>query len=277
MSRSLPPFRRYTPQEDDYIRKWLPTRGYTLVAKKLRRSAGGVWARAKRLGVTFGDIEGWTRTKALAAATHQSQSAVWNRAKSEGVLRQVGPKTGGQRSRAALVPNKWADAYLAEHQTLSAGEQLAEAAGWLTLGEVAAIWRIGKSTVNRAANGKGYLAPLIANIRKARAPSGNRKGQWLLEPYGVERVARELDRQRAQARAWISTKSLAIEAGVKQTYAADIGKREFGGELLFVHGRLMCFVPPEAAERMRWRFAEGVTPGKRLGRPKKQPELRRAA
>src|SRR5690606_697666 len=133
----------YTPQEDEYIRRWVPTRGYTLVAKKLGRSRGGVWHRAKKLGVKFGEIEGWTRTKDLAAATHQSQSAVWFRAKREGVLRQVGPKSGGQRSRAALVPNKWADAILAEYQQLAAGESLAETAGWLTLDEVAAIWRIG--------------------------------------------------------------------------------------------------------------------------------------
>lgn len=272
------PGQRYSADEDQFIRLHYPKRGHKWVAEKLGRSPGSVWSRAKRLGIQFGEIDGWTRVTTLAQATGQLHNAVWLRAKREGVLRRVGaPKAKRGKARAAVVPNSWADSYLAEHQALRHGEHLLEHAGWLTLEDAAKVLRVAKSTVNRAAHGKGLLAPLLEDVRKARAASGNRKGQWLLEPYGVNAVARELDRQRALARGWVSTKSLAIEHGVEQHYAATIGKREFGGELLFVHGRQMCFVSPEAARLMRRRFSEGVTPGRRRGRPRKHPELRRAA
>src|SRR5690606_23921828 len=130
-----------------------------------------------------------------------------------------------RRSRAALVPNAWADAYLEERRALEQGGELVEAGAWLTVRQAAGVLRVAYSTVQRAVHGRGALVPLLEDVRTARAASGNHKTQWLLEPYGVDAAARELDRQRALAREWVSTKSLAIEAGVTQSYAADIGKK----------------------------------------------------
>jgi hypothetical protein len=52
-----------------------------------------------------------------------------------------------------------------------------------------------------------------------------------------------------------------------QSYAATVGA-ELGGELLFVKGRLCCYVTPEVAQVMRERFLTGLTLGKKRGRPR---------
>src|SRR5690606_6565737 len=105
----------------------------------------------------------------------------------------------------------------------------------------------------------------------------NANGIWLMHPDDAREIADRLEADRQAAKTLVSTKSLAVETGVKQSYAADIGRREFDGQLLFIHGRLMCHVTPSAAEVMRQRFKDGITPGKVRGRPKSPTEVRRAA
>lgn len=250
-------YRRYTPEEDEFIARHLPRKGHKWVAAKLGRSEGSVWARAsKRLGVRFGDVPGWTRAHEVADAIGVSRSTVWDRAKREGVLYRYGPPGAREpRSRAALVPDKWADAILAEYEELRRGAELA-AAGWYTVPETARLLKVGVSTVQRAvADGRGVLAPLFEGVERAQAKSGNNRPRWLLEPYGVQAVAREVTRQRELARRLVTAKSIAADTGRSKATVTTMAMREYGGVLLLVRGGLTCHVTPTAASAMLERLS----------------------
>lgn len=253
MTRS---YRRYTPEEDEFITKHLPKRGHAWVATRLHRSAGSVWARAKRLGVRFGDLPGWTRVYEVADAIGCTRSAIYDRAKRERALFRYGrPGATAKRSKAALVPNSWADAILEEHEDLRRGAEL-EAAGWITVPQAADLLGVGVSTVQRAVvDRRGLLAPLLLGVERARTRSGNHHPRWLLEPYGVKEAARELDSQRRLARRWVATKTIAVESGRANSTVTVMAVREYGGRLLFVRGGLSCFVPPAEAVAMRERLS----------------------
>lgn len=253
---------RYTRAECDFITRHIPYSGHKWVAAQLNRPAQSVWAKGKKLGVTFGDLPGWSRVAHVAKALDVTASAVHTRAKREGVLRvikttrltQPTTKAGRQRGadqargrKAALVPNEWADSLLAERERQLDGDTF----DWVTVKDAAAMWRVGYATANRGANGIGLLAPLVDPIRKVRASSGNHRGQWLLEPFGVHEVARELESQRRLARQWVSAKSIALDLDANRCRVAEVARERFGGRLLFVKGRLMCFVSPAQAVRLR--------------------------
>lgn len=255
--------RPYTPREVTLITQQVPLYGHRVAAKALGRSPQGVWAKAKKLGVTFGDIKGWSRVAHVAKALNVTAAAVHTRAKRDGVLRIIkappmqprttaaGRRRGADEARsrkAALVPNEWADRLLEERNRQEHGDTHTD---WITVSEAARLWRVGYATANRGANGIGLLAPLVDPIRKARASSGNHRGQWLLEPFGVREVARELESQRRLAREWVSAKSIAIDLAANRCWVAEVAKARFGARLLFVHGRLMCFVNPAQAARLR--------------------------
>jgi hypothetical protein len=253
----------YPPEVADFIAQHLPTKGRAWVAKRLGKHPAAIHAWASRRGIRVGDLDGWTRVTDLARAVGVNPSNVWTRAKRDGVLRRVGRGPRGQ-ALAAIVPNKWADAqagtWLAQQQNED------ERHAFLTVDQARVILRVGRTTVLRGLNGEGALAPHLANAHAIRG----KRGTWLLNPHDVERVRRALDSDRQKARAMVSTKSLAVEHGVSQSYAAEVG-RELGCELLFVRGRLCAFVSREVAEVMRERFGTGVTPGKTRGRPRKLP------
>jgi|SRR5690606_1353472 len=265
--------------EHDLIEREYPRRGRHWVAAQTGRSPAAVHAYAKRHGIELGDLPGYIRVSELAELTGRSVEVVWNRANADGVVRRLRASTERRGTFAAVVPLAWADEYVRLHAAQAEVTAVAEAEGWLTVKELAALWRVGKSTILRNLNADtGVLRPLLEGKRIRRGLGQHARGVWLMHPDDAHAVAARLDADRQRAKRLVSTKSLAIECGVGQAYAATIGK-ELGGELLFVHGRLMCHVTPETANLMRRRFAEGVTPGRRKGRPKKQthPELKRSA
>lgn len=249
--------------DHDYIASRLPVKGHTWVAKRLGLPPARVWKYADRHHIRFADIPGWTRTTTLAKAANQDAATVWNRARREGIMRRVGPPRAKGHARACLVPNKWADQYLAEIDAKRDGDDLQNHEGWLTVPAVMRMWRVGRGTILRGLNGEGVLAPLLADARTARGSSHSKRGKWLVHPADAERIAAHLDADRRKARTMIATKSIAVECRVSQSRAADIGK-ELGGELLFVHGRHMRHVTRATAQVMRARFA-------------RQPELKDAA
>lgn len=275
----------HTPREwpeHDYIRRVLPTHGPKHVARKIGRSPQTVWAYGQRHGIEFGDVAGYIRLAGLENATGVNYHMLYQRAESDGVLKRLGNKNSGSRGHAVLVPQSWADSMIAECNAKQQADELLEQAGWLTLPDCVRTWKVGKSTILRGLKGTGILGRLLEeeNVRAARASGPTRDGMWIVEPYGAERVRRRLEHDRERARQLVSTKSLSVEAGVQQAYVAELG-RELGGELLFVHGRFMCHVTPEVAEVLRARFRDGLTPGKRNGRPPgskdRHPRRRRSA
>lgn len=264
----------WTQEEEDYVFRYLPRHGHHLVAQKLGRSPAAVHSFASRRGVFHGDLPGYVRVAGLARRAGTSYAHVYQRAVADGVTHQLGNPKLGPRARPVLVPETWADQFLAELDAKEAGDELIDEAGWLTVTDLTRAWAVGKSTILRGLNGRGVIADLLEQeqVRTAQASGYHRAGRWIVEPYGADRVRRRLERDRNRARDLISTKSVAVEAGVSQTHAAVLG-RDLGGELLFVHGRWMCHVTPEIAEVMRAKFRDGITPGKHRGRPRGAKDL----
>lgn len=257
----------WTQEEEDYVFRYLPRHGHHLVAQKLGRSPAAVHSFASRRGVFHGDLPGYVRVAGLARRAGTSYAHVYQRAVADGVTHQLGNPKLGPRARPVLVPETWADQFLAELDAKEAGDELIDEAGWLTVTDLTRAWAVGKSTILRGLNGTGVVAQLLEqeNVRTGQASGYHRTGKWIVEPHGAERVRRRLEHDRNRARELISTKSISVEAGVSQTYAADVG-RELGGELLFVHGRWMCHVTPEVADMMRARFRKGKTLSQPLDR-----------
>ena len=249
----------YAPDTADFITTHYPTRGRNWVAKKLGKTPATIHAWAIRRGLRVGDLPGWTRATDLANSLGTTPANIHVRAKRDGVLRRVGRGPNG-RTLAVIVPDKWADALAttwleqAEHETARDA--------YLDTTQAARILRVGRSTVIRGLNGTGALARHLDSAQTIRG----KRGTWLLNPHDVERIRHALDADRARARTLVSTKSLSVEHDVMQSYAATVGT-ELGGELLFVNGRLCCYVTPAIAAVMRERFRTGLTPGKTRGRP----------
>lgn len=260
--------------EHDLIEKEYPRRGRHWIAKKIGRSPDVIHAYARRHGLELGDMPGWIRVSELAHLLDLDPPTVHQRAEAEGVIRRVRAATKARATIAAVVPQEWADAYAREITARLDGEALRENEGWLTTYELVDLWKVGKGTVLRGLNGKGVLAPFLDGARAARGLGAVKGGRWLMHPSDAQRIAERLDADRQKAKRLISTKSIAIEENVMQSYAADVG-RELGGELLFVHGRLMCHVTPQVAKAMRRRFREtkGLTP--RTPRPTKHTPPKR--
>jgi hypothetical protein len=179
---------KYSPEEITFLERWYALRGPKWCAARLNRKPETVHAKAKKLGLTFGDVPGWVRTIHLANAIGVGNTTVYNAASAQGVLRVVG--TG---AKAALVPEKWADAYLKKYEAWAEGEQ-ARAAGYLTTGEARAVLSIGKSTILRAISQapESYLAPYFRHVRSVRGY----RGRLLLNPHDIETVRKQLEAQR---------------------------------------------------------------------------------
>lgn len=241
--------------EHEMIEREYPKRGRHWIAQKLGRSPDVIHNYARRHGLELGDLPNHVRLSELAAATNQTISSVYNRANAEGVITRYRAATEHRGTFAAVVPTWWADAYVEEITNRQHGDTLQANDGWLTTNELVKLWRVGKGTVLRGLNGKGVLAPLLEDARTARGMAGASGGSWLLHPDDAQRVTERLNADRAKARGMISTKVISVECSVPQSHAADVGK-EMGGELLFVHGRLMRHVTPKAAKAMRRRFRQ---------------------
>lgn len=247
--------------EHEMIEREYPRRGRHWIAKKTGRSPDVIHAYARRHGLELGDMPGWIRVSELAHLLDLDPPTVHQRAEAEGVIRRIRAATKRRATIAAVVPQEWADAYSHEITTRLDGEALRENEGWLTTYELVDLWKVGKGTVLRGLNGKGVLAPFLDGARAARGLGAVKGGRWLMHPGDAQRIAERLDADRRKAKRLVSTKSIAIEENVMQSYAADVGK-ELGGELLFVHGRLMCHVTPRVAKLMRRRFRQnkGIEP-----------------
>lgn len=245
----------YTEEEDRIITADFPLYGAHTVARKLGRPVEGVRARARRLGVRFGDLPGWTRIGTLAAATNHPTAAVYHRAKTEGVLRVLRPHASHHRGRAALVPNKWADKLMTELEDLREARELLDNTGWLTTEACARLWRVHKSTVAKALTGKGTLARHLQSVRKRRAIATGTGGwgAWAIHPWDAEDVRRALDAERARAKTMVSAKALALELGIRDTAMPAIAAR-YGGEKLLAYGGSRWFVTHEAAAVIRARY-----------------------
>lgn len=232
----------------DYIVKKVPRYGASWVARKLGLPMANVWQYANRRGVRFGEIPGWVRITEAAARAGVSLSFAHHVAKRDGAYRLIGDPRKNSRSKLVIVPEAWADRFAVDRAARREADEAREA-GYLTVDELKDMWRVGRGTIIRGVAGKGCLAPHLETARIVRG-TGTSRGTIYVNPHDAERIRKALEDGRAKARRLVSTKSLAIELGIQQSYAADLG-REAGGEIILFGGRLACFVTPEAADRIR--------------------------
>lgn len=232
----------------DYILKKVPRYGASWVARKLGLRMQNVWQYANRRGVRFGEIPGWVKISEAASRAGVSLSFAHHVAKRDGAYRRIGDPSKNSRSKLVIVPETWADAFARERAARREADE-ARDAGYLTVDELKELWRVGRGTIIRGVAGRGCLAPHLETARIVRG-SGTSSGTIYVNPHDAERIRSRLEKDRERARQLVSTKSLAIELGIQQSYAADLG-REAGGEIILVGGRLGCFVTPEAADRIR--------------------------
>ena len=245
----------FSTDEIEYLHRWYPTRGARWCAERLCRTPHSIHHAAARQGLTYGLIKGLVRIAHLARAANDSASNVTRAAQSAGVIKRIGNRKLGRRwgARLALVPERWAEEYLRTREERLDGETAREA-GYLTRAQCAAAWRVSRSTVLRAVNGTGTLAPLL---KTARITRGNNGGSILINPHDAETVRRKLEKDRRLAERLTSTKSLAVDLGLKQQYLAELG-REAGGRLLLTNGRWCCYLTSEQVDAVLDRV-EGLT------------------
>lgn len=253
--------------EHDYVAQWVPSKGYRYVADKLGKKYATVWAYAKRHGIEYGDIPGHVRVPIAAAVLDLTPTHLWAKAKSEGVLKTLGPMVGpwrkrklvAPRARAAVVPHWWVDQQQNRLQNLRRGDELKDA-GWITTRQAANMWTVGFGTVQRALNGQGALARVLQahSVRTARCYGTHAAGNWLINPHDAEAVRRYLEDGRRRAKELVSVKSIYVETGATPGTAAHHAKTFGCFELIFTHGRLMGFVTPQAAKQLRARLQEAT-------------------
>lgn len=242
--------------EHGFVERHYPTRGAHFVARELGRLPTTVHAYAKRHGISVAEIPDHVRVPDLARLIGVSPSVVWHRALADGVLRTFRAATKARGPIRSVVPMAWADQYAEALGAQWEATTTAAREGWLSPGELAAAWGVGKSTVMKAlATQRGLLGslPEFRDARVARGAGTCREGCWLMHPADAALIGARLAGDRVKAKAMVSTKSLAVELGVRQGYMAELG-RAAGGETLFVHSRSMCFVTPAVADELRARF-----------------------
>lgn len=242
----------WTEDEKEFVRKHLPRKGYLRVAKQLGKKPVNVSAWASNNGVQWGDIPGWVKAMDVARAGNTSLSNVIRLATVAGTIRRLYTTTkanASTRGILVLVREKWAAKLLGELREKHAADEAREA-GYLTSTQCTRLWRVGKGTALRGFAGKGYLGPLIAEARVVRGSGTKGEGTYLINPHDAERIRAHLQEQRDQARQLISTKAISVELGVKQQYAADLG-RKAGGRILFAQGRLSCYLTEVQATEVR--------------------------
>lgn len=238
--------------EHDLIEKEYPRRGRHWIAEKIDKHPATVHAYARRHGLELGDIPGWIRVSEVAHALGVQPHIVHQRATYDGVLRRLRTK-GAEMAFAAIVPIKWADAFVEERTTRQANTERAKREGWYSINDLVPYWGVGRGTILRALNGEGALAPYLHDAETMRGHGQAPTGVWWVHPESARIIRDRLNVERDKARRMVSTKLISVEEGVGQGYAATLG-RKLGGELLFVNGRLMCHVTPQVAQRMRARF-----------------------
>ena len=182
MSKPGRKHKRYTEKEDGFLLRNYPTMGAKWCAKRTKRTPKSIWARARRLGISFGDVEGKVTAAELANETTISVRSVQRIMKSRQVCEKIGITTGsGSR---LVVADEWAADFLEEQRKKAEAETL----GYLNSKQACEVLGISYGTLRRGLKGEGLYGE---DISKIRTLSGKR-GRALYNPGDVHAVQRKI-------------------------------------------------------------------------------------
>lgn len=240
----------WSVEQTEFLRKHYGRKGPTWVSERIGKSKATTYKKACSLGISFGDVPGFVPASEVATVAGTSVSNIMQAARTAGTLKVVGGKHRGANGKRALVRMRWADEYLAAREERSENET----AGYLTTREVMSALRIGFGTLQRTTQGRGYLAELMAGVRRVRGE----RGRHLFNPFDVERVRGVLEADRARARAMVSVKSLCADTGrSQQSVWAWIEARDCEKHKTLLGGRVQTFVPRGVAAEFLGEFGLG--------------------
>lgn len=186
-------------REIEVIRKQYPKVGASAVARKLRRSPSTIHVWVRRLGLplyrdSFYDVT----TKLVpirdvadcAGCAERTVADVGQRA---GVLRRR--SRGGCVAYNVCVPEKWADAFIADRRARKQAEALEGI--WYSTAKVAELLGVSVKQIHNALAGRPprYLAPYLSPIERIRTT----RNRWLWNPRQVEEVRRRYRQERRAA------------------------------------------------------------------------------
>jgi hypothetical protein len=243
----------WTQEEKKFLEKKFARYGYKWCAKQLSRDPAIVSAKASRMGLRYGDIPGYVRAREAATLTGFSYTNIIVKADAAKASLRLGKRRVFRNDAASLVlvKEKWLAVFIDQLNKKDEGEAC-RASGFLTTRQCEQLWQLGKGTVRRGFMGVGFLAKKLEGAKVVRGYGGVGEGAYLINPHDAERIRKELVAERELAKTLIPTKRLAVEHGVKQSYAANIGK-QLGGRTLLYRGRLCTMLSKEQAQLFRER------------------------
>lgn len=180
----------WTDAELHLLRSRYPGNGPDRLAAMLPgRTALAVKTKAMSLGLNVGDVKGWVPVGYISKATGLHRNTVSDRARRQGVTREV--KAASGRTYMLLVPEAWADAYVRAVERASEADDLR--GHHYTLKQTARVFGVHPYTIRRwlyAKNPDSFGARLMAKV-KFISTTGRQRRAYLFDPYTVEEAAKE--------------------------------------------------------------------------------------
>lgn len=239
------------PDQAAFASKHLPRRGARWVAQRLGLPHKSLWRWATNRGIRFAQSDHTLTITEVAARAGISHTGVLYAARQARVLMQVGPRPRGQGTRR-IVPTKWGEAFITERQAIAAAAELIDV-GWLDLNRAAATLGLHRTTLHKALTGGGgrYATQLQAIERRTARDPNTGRAKTILDPRGVDALRRQLDNERARARAMVTVKSIAVDLGIRLNTADSLAHRHCSPQLLLVGRQPLLHITPVEADLLR--------------------------
>jgi len=179
---------KWSEEELHLLRSKYALFGPARVAEMLPgRTASSVKTKAMHLGLRLGDVADWVPISTVSEATGLHINTVRERAQRSGVTRKI---AGKGRNLMLLVPEAWAQAYIASVERGREAEELA--AHHYDLKKTARIFGVHPQTIRDWLYGKfAYSkgAEIMSRVRVITT-TGVKRRSYLFNPYDVEREAK---------------------------------------------------------------------------------------
>lgn len=139
----------WTPERLQWLEKHYSRLGHRRCGELLGLDPKTVHAKATKLGLRFGEVDGFTLIVDAAELLEHDYAVLYGRAKRAGVLTYPGTVMGNARKRKAMVPDWWLDQIADERQLPSPDD--------VALAELRQELGLSKTHAARAAGQDAYL------------------------------------------------------------------------------------------------------------------------
>lgn len=177
--------------ETAYLLRGYPRHGARhLQRNKLRhRSLCSIRAKAFALGIQVGDLEGYTQAAALDALLGLARGSTKRSAQRRGVGRLLGGRRGQPTRGFYVVPNAWADAWVARTQARQEADALVDS--WYTAEQMARFFAVPLHIVYKTLTESTRLSDIFADIEVRRC-SRRHYGRHLFNPWQTEAILADM-------------------------------------------------------------------------------------